>query len=102
MNWRCIRHDLVEARDQLNEIIAKVDAGDVPCEADYLVNIQHAFHHLNVAWNARRSSLAKYQGMTIRDFNRWHKFPHGAGWEQLHRPGTCNTSAWKPRKKSEA
>jgi len=26
MNWRCVRCDLVEARDQLNKIIADVDA----------------------------------------------------------------------------
>ena len=84
MNWRCVKHDLIEARDQINEIIAKLDAEDTSSEEYYLVSIQHAFHHLNIAWNARRSSLAKYQGMSTRDFNRWRKFPHGNEWKQLH------------------
>lgn len=95
MNWRCIKGDLVEARDQINELIAKMDA---PCEGDYLVSIQHAMHHLNIAWNARRSALAKYQGMTTKDFNRWRKFPHGAEWKQLHRTSASNATARKPRR----
>lgn len=98
MNWRCIKNDLVEARDQLNQILAKVDAGNMPHEGDYLVDIQHAMHHLNIAWNARRSALAKYQGMTTRDFNRWRIFPDGDEWKQLHRTSASSTAARKSRR----
>ena len=85
MNWRCVRHDLVEAKEQIEQIIAKLDAGEPPSEGGYLVMIQHAFHHLNIAWNARRCALEKYQQMSTRDFNRWRKFPQGVEWEELHR-----------------
>ena len=85
MNYRCIQCDLVEARDQLDKIIAKFDAGEEMPEADYLVMIRHAFHHLNVAWNARRSSPAAYRNMSGKRFRRWRNFPCGKEWDEMHR-----------------
>jgi hypothetical protein len=85
MNWRCIKSDLREARDQITDIITKIENGDEPTEADYLIELQHAFHHLNIAWNARQATLEKYVDMSTRDFNRWRKFPNGTEWKELHR-----------------
>jgi hypothetical protein len=85
MNTRCIKGDLVEARDQLSALIANLDANEPITESNYMIELQHAFHHLNFAWNARHSSLEKYQGMSDADFNRWGKFPNGKEWKRFHR-----------------
>ena len=84
MNTRCIKNDLAEARDQLSVIIATLDKGKEIPEADYVVMLQHAFHHLNIAWNARRSSPASYRNMSMKDFYRWGKFPHGTEWDTMN------------------
>ena len=84
MNTRCIKRDLVEARDQLNEIISGIDAGKTLPEGAFLVYIQHAYRHLNLAWNARHVSAAKYQKMSMRDFNQGSKFPKGTEWKSFH------------------
>jgi len=36
---------------------------------------EHAYHHLNFAWNIRHSPRKDYTNLTDRDFNRWSKYP---------------------------
>jgi len=98
MNYRCIKHDLVEARDQLNQIIAKFDAESKSSEGEFLVMLQHAFRHLNKAWNARRTSLTSYRHISRIDFNRWAKFPHGREWDKMNRTRRSTPTAHKVRR----
>jgi hypothetical protein len=37
--------------------------------------LQHAYHHLNFAWNTRRISTKHYSNLTDKEFNKWGKFP---------------------------
>jgi hypothetical protein len=85
MNSRIIKSDLTEARDQINQILRKLGTQEDLSSGAYQIMLQHAFHHLNFAWNARNAKLEKYQKMSMRDFNRWRKFPQGEDWNAMHR-----------------
>ena len=39
------------------------------------VDLQHAYHHLNFAWNARYISTKRYANLTDEDFAKWGKYP---------------------------
>jgi hypothetical protein len=44
-------------------------------EIDLQIKLEHAFHHLSVAWNARSASIGRYSNISDGDFNEWSKFP---------------------------
>ena len=75
LNWRIIEVNIAEARQQIEEIEQLISGRNHPAEGELQVMLEHAYHHLNVAWNARRASLAQYRHMTDRNFNTWSRFP---------------------------
>ena len=85
LNWRCIQTDLAEAKEELDDILAALEGEGGMDEYDYLVRLQHAYGHLSIAWNARRSTLETYRRMSQRDFTRWRKLPEGNEWNRMHR-----------------
>jgi hypothetical protein len=94
VNARSVRENLVEAQEQLDEIIRDLDSGAIADEDKLLVPLQHVYFHLNFAWNTRRSPDGKVIECAQRDFDRWGKFPAGLDWAPLHR-----TSASSGRRK---
>jgi hypothetical protein len=52
-----------------------IKAEEFPEEGAFKVQLQHAYHHLNFAWNIRRVRTRHYRNMTDKNFNRWSKFP---------------------------
>ncbi len=75
MNWKIIAGDIKEAREQLEEIEKQIGGKDRPSESELLVMLSHAYHHLNFAWNTRRTSTKQYANLTDKEFNKWGKFP---------------------------
>lgn len=75
MNREIITSNIREAREQLEEIERQFSSSDTPGEAEFFVMLQHAYHHLNVAWNARAVATERYASMSDEDFNAWGKFP---------------------------
>jgi hypothetical protein len=75
INWHIIASNVNEARQQLEEIEAQVARRERVDEADLKVMLEHAFHHINFAWNARRAPMRRYLNLSDTDFNRWGKFP---------------------------
>ena len=75
LNWKIIKSNITEAREELEAIEEAIESGEFISEAEYQIKIEHAYHHLNVAWNARHSSDQRYKNMTDRDFNKWSKIP---------------------------
>lgn len=74
MNWKLIASNLREAREQIVEIEQRIERKDYS-EAELYIDLQHAYHHLNFAWNIRTVKTKKYTEMTDTDFNRWGQFP---------------------------
>ncbi len=76
---RTINADLVvrqlkEVREELEQIEFDLSRGRI--DDDVLrARFQQAYHHLNVAWNARCVTPEKWGSLTDDDFNSWSRRP---------------------------
>ena len=75
LNWTIINANLREAREQPEEIEAKLKAGKRPSPGSLELMIEHAYHHMNCAWNARFVASRVYRNLTDSQFNEWGRFP---------------------------
>lgn len=71
-----ILSNLADARRQLAEIELSLQDPDYG-EADFRTDMEHAYHHLNYAWNVRNVSDHALDEQSHEDFQRWSKFPVG-------------------------
>lgn len=39
------------------------------------IGLLHAYHHLNFAWNVRRTPTAKYAALSKKQFEKWGRYP---------------------------
>ena len=75
MNKPYVLAHLGEAREAVDQLIA-----DMQSDADYdygefRVDIEHLYHHINTAWNARDASTEITDACAQEDFDRWRQFP---------------------------
>jgi hypothetical protein len=75
LNRQIILYNLSEAREQLQEVEAQIKNKQRLSEVELQIMLEHAYHHLNVAWNARHEKLARYRTLKDEDFNQWRKYP---------------------------
>lgn len=75
VNWSTVIHNIREARLQLQSLETLIADADRRSEAELQIGLAHAYHHLNVAWRARRASASRYKGMSDADFKEWGRFP---------------------------
>ena len=75
-NKGIMKSNLSEAVEQLNDIIARVDDPDYS-EAKFMVQLEHAYHHMNFAWHIRTESENDVIECTAENFKRWSKYPAG-------------------------
>lgn len=85
INWKVIASNIADAREELERLERLVQSTSSRSEVELQIGLEHAYHHLNVAWNARYARSAAYSRMTKRDFNRWARPPKLL--EPLHIPG---------------
>jgi hypothetical protein len=71
---KTIRYDLADCAEELQKLISHIDDRTLE-ESEFQIGMQHAFHHLNFAWNARHWPLKRYRMCTQRDFNQAGRFP---------------------------
>jgi len=71
-----ILENIAEARQQLEAIEkSMLDAQYEECELR--LDLEHAYHHINYAWNIRNESDAALVRHSDEDFVKWSKFPVG-------------------------
>lgn len=75
LNWKIILSNIAEAREQLEEIEARVKNEKKPDEIELQILLEHAYHHLNFAWNIRHISSKRYSKLSDEEFNQWSKVP---------------------------
>ena len=75
LNWKVILHNIAEAREQLERIEALRKEGQKVSEVELQIWLEHAYHHMNFAWNIRHAPTRAYTKLRDEDFNRWSKFP---------------------------
>lgn len=56
-NPKIIGSNISDARDELNQLLARIDAGALH-EEELQVGLLHAYHHLNFAWNMASCHVA--------------------------------------------
>jgi hypothetical protein len=75
LNWDIIAVNIADAREQMEAIEARIKAGNPPKPVEFQIMMQHVFHHLNFAWNARHWSSRRYGRLTEEDFQAGGKLP---------------------------
>ena len=75
LNREIILSNPAEAREQLEQIELRVKAGEAQTEGEFQVMLEHAYHHLSIAWHVRHISNKRYSRLRDEEFNRWSKFP---------------------------
>lgn len=74
LNRQWISFHLEEAQEELVRILECLSNPDYD-EVEYRVNMQHLFHHINTAWNARSVSDEQTAEGREEDFHKHRKFP---------------------------
>jgi hypothetical protein len=74
ISWRTVAGDIAEARDQLEKLEDAIKKQALSA-GELQVGLQHAYFHLNFAWNARHASGTRYADMSDADFKKWGEYP---------------------------
>lgn len=74
MNKRWVLFHLNDALEHLQRLIAALQTGSVTRE-EFEIALEHAYHHLNVAWNSRSITDDEAAHHSDTDFVTWRKFP---------------------------
>ena len=80
LNRDIILYNINDAREELDRIAARIGAGKMT-EPEFQIAMQHAFHHMNFAWNARHWPMRRYENLTQDDFDRAGSFPSDLAFE---------------------
>lgn len=75
LNWEIILYNIVEAREQLQEVESRAKDDKSVGEVELSIMLEHAYFHLNFAWNVRHEKTKHYENLTDDNFNKWSKFP---------------------------
>jgi hypothetical protein len=75
MNKEHLRFHLQEALEELSRTVAQCENNSEFSEGELLIGMQHLYHHLNTAWNARNLGQERVEQAADADFNAWGSFP---------------------------
>ena len=75
MNRDWVLFHLREARKQLEQTINEIETDESYSYGDYQVDMSHAYHHLNTAWNSQDATDQEAKESNDGNFERWRQFP---------------------------
>ena len=84
MNKNLVVFHLSEAREQLQSMLEEITKDPEYDYGEYVVEMQHLYHHLNTAWNARDASDAEAEPISDELFNRRGDFPQDLPLMKVH------------------
>ena len=67
--------NITEAREQLQEIEESLNNEEEYTEIELKMDLEHAYHHLNYAWNIRKLTDDDVAKMTEYNFSELSKYP---------------------------
>jgi hypothetical protein len=70
-----IRLNIAEAREQLQEIEESLKKDEEYSEVELQHDLEHAYHHLNYAWNIRKLSDDEVSTITEQNFASLSRYP---------------------------
>ena len=74
-NKELILFNLQDAVDQLNEIIDSIHNDSDYTEIEFKIDHEHAYHHMNYAWNIQHATEAEIQESSKENYKKWSRFP---------------------------
>ena len=77
LNWHIVTSNIQDVREELDRLQSKMVSTRKPSEIEVELALRHAYHHLNMAWNARHAEMKTYKNLTDTDFTEWGQFPAG-------------------------
>ena len=75
MNRNWVVFHLGEARDAIDETLKEIRETPDYDYGEFWVAMQHIYHHLNTAWNARDATEDRMARLSREDFYQWSRFP---------------------------
>lgn len=75
MNRAHTAFHLKEALEELQRTAASVESDLDYGDLEFSLAMEHIYHHLNTAWNARGASDQRARECTQEDFEAWRRFP---------------------------
>ena len=75
MNKPNVLWHLKEARAAIDELIADMETDAEYDFGEFRVDIEHLYHHVNTAWNARDATQESTDACSEENFDRWRQFP---------------------------
>ncbi len=75
MNRQHTLQHLREAAEELQRTIHRMENEQAYGSVEFSVAMEHLYHHLNTAWNARDESPERVRACSDEDFLRWGQFP---------------------------
>jgi hypothetical protein len=77
MNRDYVLYHLREAAEELTRTIAEIENKADYDDVEFEAAMQHLYHHVNTAWNAREASEETARECSEKDFHAWRQFPTG-------------------------
>jgi hypothetical protein len=75
MNKDYVLYNLIEAKEELDRTIQELQLELEYGDPEFSVAMQHLYHHLNTAWNARNATVERTNECSDSDYKAWRKFP---------------------------
>ena len=75
MNKYWIHWNLQEAQEEIARILRDLEASADYDETEFRIAMEHAYDHLNTAWNSRNEDHEHIANHTEEQFYRWRAFP---------------------------
>ena len=68
--------NIAEARGQLEAIEKSLQDPEYE-DIEFKLDLEHAYHHLNYAWNVRNATDAELTEHSQTNYQKWSRFPVG-------------------------
>jgi hypothetical protein len=81
INWKIVASNIQEVREELNRLAQLLENAEERNETELQVSLQHAYHHMNFAWNIRHKRTREYATLSHRNFKAWGRFPEDIWFE---------------------
>lgn len=75
MNKEHLLFQLKEAQEALEQLVRECETSPEFFEGELFLSLQHIYHHINTAWNARNISNAALDQASDQNFKNWGSFP---------------------------
>jgi len=75
INRQWVLFHLSEAIEELQKVSTALESRAALNKEEFEIALEHAYHHINTAWNSREITDEEAKQHSDADFIRWRQFP---------------------------